>query len=184
MTIKKSLSDRFTEEAFRRGYYADKDGSVFKPNGKPVSTSYCAGGHLKTTLYFPEVGGSRGCCPVLVHRMVVYQFYGDELFEHRLVRHLNSVPDDNRVENLALGNHRENRADVDPSLISKHAKKHAHLLVGRNRKLSDDDIIKMRKVREEEGIPYKELGQMFGVTTMTAHRACNGKAWNNIKEED
>ncbi len=183
MTTKKSLSDRFIEKAFSEGYYATEDGKVFSNLGVELKTSSSKSGHLRTTLYVDGLN-KRGSCSVLVHRMVMYHFAGDELFEHYLVRHLNDIPWDNRIENLKLGSAKDNRADIGFERLSEIAKKHAPDFVARMRKLSDDDIRKMRKVRKEKGTPYKKLGEMFGVTTMTAHRACNGKAWNNIKEED
>lgn len=180
----KSTSDRFIEKAFSEGYYATEGGKVFDSNRREVKTSSNTGGHLKTTLYFPDLGINKGSCPVLIHRMVVYFFKGDELFQHRLVRHLNGDPTDNRIANLKLGNHSENRADIDPDVIRRNSKKNAHLLVGRNRKLSDEDVIAMREVRRVNGTPYKKLAEIFGVTTMTAHRACAGKSWSNIEEEE
>jgi hypothetical protein len=35
----------------------------------------------------------------------------------------------------------------------------------------------MRRIRQEQGLSAQKLGRMFGVSTMTAHRAIKGESW-------
>lgn len=176
----KSQSDYAIVKAVEQGYTADEDGNIYTPYGKLMSNrSRKRAGHLSITLRL-EGFNERGFQAVLAHRFIAYYFYGDDLFKHQCVRHLNDVPHDNRLKNLALGTFKENRADIPREKISGPAKKHAHKLVARCRKLSDEDVIALRKEREENSTPYYKIAAMFGVTTMTAHRACNGAAWKNI----
>ena len=57
-----------------------------------------------------------GCSfTVFVHRLAMYQVYGDILFEQGMVvRHLNDVPTDLRFENLAIGTSSDNILDIPP----------------------------------------------------------------------
>ena len=52
---------------------------------------------------------------VFVHRLAMYQVYGDILFEQGVVvRHLNDIPTDLRFENLAVGTSSDNILDIPP----------------------------------------------------------------------
>jgi hypothetical protein len=163
-----------------KGYYATEDGGVFDKNdkellGSPLKTST----HLRITLYADGVN-EKGYCSVLKHRFIAYYFLGDEVFNHPLVRHLNDVPNDNRINNLVPGSFIENRKDIPKSKLSNAAKKNAHLLVERSRKLADADITCMRKLYNSYKISYKNLSELFGVSTMTAFRAVSGQSWKEV----
>lgn len=174
-----SLSDKFIIKAVERGYYADEQGVMYTPCGDKVPLSVAKSGHLKTTLYIPGLN-ERGWMAILVHRFVCYFFKGEESLREPLIRHLNSTPNDNRICNLAPGTAKQNRADIDPKVLSSNAKRNAHLLVERSRKLSDKDIVRMRKEREN-GTSYHKLSKMFSVSPMTAYRAVNKQSWGNIE---
>ena len=178
----RSKSDKMMVAAKKRGYTADRKGRVFKPDGKEVLGSKLPNSdHLRITMYADGVN-DRGFCSVLKHRFVAYFFFGDEVFSHDVVRHLNDIGNDNRLENIALGSYKDNRADIPRSKISEPAKKHAHKLVARSRKLSDHQVLSMRKDRIETGLSYKALAEKYGVTTMTAYRAINKQSWRLVND--
>lgn len=177
----KTQSDKIIVAAKASGYKATKDGRVIKPNGKEVVGSKLRHSeHLRITFYVDGVN-DRGYGSALKHRFIAYYFMGDEVFSHDVVRHKNDIGDDNRIENLALGSYKDNRADIPREKISANAKKNAGLLVQRSRKLSENQVINMRKDRKETGLSYKRLAEKYGVTAMTAYRAVNRQSWESIK---
>lgn len=178
MSNRLSLSDRFICAAIASGYTSNDEGEVLYPDGTKVPVHKASSGHLRATLYIKGLN-DRGYASVLVHRLVAYTRFGEEMFSHRLVRHVNGCPCDNRLGNLALGNHRDNRADIPKEVLSRAAKVNSHLLVERSRKLSDVDITSIRKARLE-GHSYAALAKMFNVATMTAYRAVNHISWSSI----
>ena len=179
----KSKSDRAIVEAVELGYTADEEGNIYSPTGRKLSNrSRKKSGHISVTLKLKGFN-ERGSVPVLAHRLVAYYFFGKEMFENECVRHLNDVPWDNRLKNLALGSMKENRSDIPREIICSNAKKHAHKLVSRSRKLTDQDILDMRAEREDNNTPYYKLGPMFGVTAMTAYRAVTKQSWKDVNKE-
>lgn len=172
-----SGSDEVIIEAIEKGYYADCDGNIYNKAGRKLSACPKRDGHLSVTFNIKRNGRKR---PVLAHRFIAYYFYGDDLFNNECVRHLNDVPSDNRLCNLALGSFKENRADIPKEVLSRNAKKNAHLLVERSRKLLDEDIILMRNVCKDTNKSFATIAKEFGVSTMTAYRAITKQSWSNV----
>lgn len=80
-----------------------KNGRRIRRKGKVLTPRRYKSGHL-------HVSFGRGR-PSRVHR-VVYEAFVGPIPEGALVRHLNDDPTDNRVENLAVGSHSDNRHDA------------------------------------------------------------------------
>lgn len=174
------ISDRMIIAAVAKGYYADREGRVFDPEGNELKGSPLKNsGHLRITMYADGVN-DRGYCSVLKHRFIYYYYLGMELFKHPLVRHKNDIADDNRLDNLIAGTYKENRADIPKSKLSDIGKKNARLLIDRSRKLTDLEIVCMRKLHKAYKISYANLATLFNVSAMTAYRATNGKSWSNV----
>lgn len=172
-----SKSDWAIMCAVDAGYSADACGNIYTPSGRLLSNrSAKRGGHLSISLR--DQNGK--CKPVLAHRLVAYFFYGVDALLAQCVRHLNDVPNDNRKENLAYGTHKENRADIPSEKLSEIGKAHAEAFVARSRKLTDEQVRRMRLLRAECKTPYHKLAKQFGVTTMTAYRAVVKQSWGNI----
>ncbi len=170
-------SDRLIVTAKEAGYIATADGSIFNPDGVKLTGGVSRSGHIN---FIPNVVPRKDRSSVLAHRFIAYFFFGDDLFNHEVVRHLNDVPHDNRLENLALGSIKQNRADIPKAKLSEAAKKHAHLLVARSRKLSDEAVAAMRTLRKDTNLSYQKIASQFGISAMTAHRAINGQSWSNV----
>lgn len=44
-------------------------------------------------------------------------------------------------------------------------------------KLTWEEVREMRRLREEEGLLYRELGERFGIAKQYAWNICNGRFW-------
>lgn len=51
-----------------------------------------------------------------------------------------------------------------------------------NARLSERDVIEMRRERSERGTSYSNIGAQFGITTQYAWLIVNGKRWAHVKE--
>lgn len=173
----KSKSDRYIVLAKEMGYSATESGEILGPKGNAIVGQVAKSGHLR---FRPAVGDRKDRLSVLCHRFVAFCFFGPEIFSHEVVRHVNDVPSDNRIENLAMGSRKDNRADIPKWKLTRIAKANAHLLVQRSRKLSDSDVQTMRLLRSIHKTAYKTLGEQFGVAAMTAHRACSKQSWGDV----
>lgn len=87
-------------------------------------------------------------------------------------RHLDGIPNNNCLENLAWGTHKENSADmVSHGHTSKGEKHHAA-------KLTLDKAKEMRRLRRK-GATIAALAERFGVSSPTAHRVVQGRTWTD-----
>lgn len=96
-----------------RGYRVDRDGQVVSPAGRPVKAT--AEGHGYLTFGFRlGVGHPRGTqCAIKVHRLQAFQKFGKAAFEPGIVvRHMNGNRLDASWDNIEIGTHRENSADI------------------------------------------------------------------------
>lgn len=177
MIKSRSASDLTIIEAYEAGYRFTEDGNILSPFGNTFSgwcnsTGYCT--------FKPAIGERGGRKSILVHRFIAYCVFGEAALKAQVIRHLNDIRTDNRPTNLAPGTFIDNRADIPRSRLSEAAKRGSHLLVDRSRKLTDVDIIEMRRIRAETGISFNKLAKQFGVATMTAHRAVTGASWSEV----
>lgn len=88
--------------------------------------------------------------------------------------HRNGDREDNRLGNLRWGTHQSNNMDK---------RRHGTAPVGEKNptaKLTDNTVIALRRVREEEKISFRELGKRFNVCADTAHRACTKRTWGHL----
>lgn len=172
-----SLSDRIIIESKVKGYYATPDGGVYSPSGKLLSGGKTKHGHRTfTPAVYPD--GRRGCA--LQHRFVAYFFMGNEVFSHACVRHLNDIPGDNRIGNLALGSYKDNSQDMPIEKRKARSVGAGKRLAETQRKLSDSQIIEVRKIRAETNMPFNKIAKQFGISTMTAFRAATKQAWAEV----
>jgi hypothetical protein len=93
------------KEAYKKGYRAKEDGTIYNPKGKKVG--FKLSGRNAFSYCLEDV-----VSPIRCNRFIAYQLWGDEIFKEGIVvRHLNDIKDDDRFENLALGTQADNIAD-------------------------------------------------------------------------
>ena len=116
----------------------------------------CAPGHVRRV--------------VRVHRLVAEAFVPNPYFLP-CVRHLDGIPANNAVSNLAWGTYKQNEED-----------KRAHgtwdtRLIGR--KLTDEQIRQVR-IDAASGAKQEEIAKALGVSRPTITRILNGRIWRNV----
>jgi len=107
--------------AYLKGYRVTDDGTLLGIRGRPITTILKKG----YPFFALQVGteySKDGYYKIPAHRFAAYCFYGEEIFNHRLVRHLNANKNDYSRQNLALGNHSQNSFDRPAVERSNHAK--------------------------------------------------------------
>lgn len=175
--VKLSFSDRLIIGAKEKGYTANAAGCIFSPSGRKLKGGVTKQGYRTfCPAVYPD--GRRGC--VLQHRFVAYFFLGEEVFNHRCVRHKNDIPADNRISNLVPGSYQDNTMDMPSEKRKQRSAGAGERIRALHRKLTDEDVHNMRKVREESGTPYHVIAKEFGVATMTAFRAVTKKNWSHL----
>lgn len=172
-----SKSDLLLIKAVEHGYTADELGHITSPTGRVLKLSKNNNGYLS---FMPNFGVRKERRTVLAHRFIMYYFYKEIIFTYPLVRHLNDIRYDNRLDNLALGTYHDNRADIPFDKKSNAAKKSAPLLISRSRKLTDDDVIAIRYLRDTTTMSYKDIGNAYNVAAMTAYRAITKQSWSTL----
>lgn len=104
-----------------------------------------------------------------VHRLIAQLFCSDSW-----------TPEKNIVDHLD-GNKKNNRADNLEWVTQAENTRRAYQL-GLNKKsnLTPDNVREIRKLRAEQNIPWKKLGQMFGVSKTCVSDICKGKTWTHV----
>lgn len=108
-------------------------------------------GHMQVTLLLPS--GKR---TFFVHRMVLTAFVGPSELG---TRHLNDLPDDNRLVNLMWGTQKENMADRE------YAKGYDHP----SSKLTAQEEAEVRRL-VDGGVSQRAAGRQFGISHSTVRR--------------
>jgi HNH endonuclease len=158
------------------GYAIDKDGNVYSywvnkgihgvhKNDKPklLKGSKNKRGYITITF--------KGGAKKTVHRLVYETFVG-EIPEGFVVRHLNDIPDDNRLENLAIGTPKENTLDCI---------RNGNMSVGKERWNSlfdEDDIRKIRSLKGKK--TNKEIAEMYNCNPSTISCIQRGVTWKHV----
>jgi hypothetical protein len=152
-------------EAARKGYVATSAGVVLL-DGSPVKCNKHPKGYIRFT---PK--GSK--YPVMIHRLVAYQKYGDDLFAKGIeVRHLNGDKTDNSYTNIGIGTQSDNCLDRPKEMRISCSR----IANSSRRKLSYEEVDSLRKDRES-GMTYSQLMTRYGLSKGTISYIVNGKTY-------
>jgi hypothetical protein len=95
------------------------------------------------------------------------------------IRHKNDTPRDVNPNNLLVGTHAENMADMK---VRKRSHSHGGLRgeINPYSKLTDDQVLAMRELRRS-GKTYQLLADQFFVSPTTAYDVCSYRSWKHIR---
>jgi len=111
---------------------------------------------------------------IQIHRLVAQLFLGDSPSLNAHVNHINFNTLDNRVTNLEWVTPLENKHH------SMKANRHAKGESQGSAVLNSRKVFAMRKLRREQNLSYRLLGQMFGVYDTTAYAICSYRKWKQV----
>jgi len=144
-------------------YSVSSDGEVLSiKRGKVLKPFSSGNGYLKVSL-------SKSNRNVLVHRLVCSAFYPDTSGEN--VNHVNGDKTDNRSSNLEWCSRSHN-------ILHAHSIGLMPVKGDRvNSKLTTEYVAMIRELRLVQGLTYKFIGEMFGVSNTQAHNIVKNKQW-------
>ncbi len=107
-----------------------------------------------------------------LHRLVALTFIGSPTGDRNQINHKDGNGKNNQVKNLEWVTQSENM-------------RHRYRILGIKpirgaAKLTDDQIIEMRRLRVENGATYKQLMKRFGICKSTVSYVINRKTWYHI----
>ena len=91
-------------------------GNLIGPDGKIRTPTISVRGYKQFSI---RVDGKKKI--VKLHRFVAYLKYGDEIYNHQCVRHMDGDPLNNAFGNIILGSQHDNLMDIDPVVRSRKA---------------------------------------------------------------
>jgi hypothetical protein len=148
------------------GRYRKVKSRILKPQHDGGSRGG-VGKHVKVCLSVDAVLTQRQVHILVLEAFVGLRPQGNE------TRHLNGIPDDNRLINLRWGTPEENRADTI---------KHGTLPGGSrkaNAKLSENDVLAIRTAYLD-GAGVTALGRQYGVNKSTIQQIFLKRSWTHV----
>lgn len=156
------------------GYYASSDGEILTTKQKRQSVMVPMkqrDGHLYVYLY----DGQGNQKKMYVHRLILMAWVRMPK-PNEEGRHLNDIPNDNRLENLAWGSGTDNAADK---------RRNGGLPIGErvpSHKLTDSQVLEIRE-KYRRGLSSRDLSAEYGVAHTTILKIARGQKWKHISDE-
>jgi len=126
---------------------------------------------LRGRYYRVSVGGETS---VAVHTLVCTAFHGERPSKGQHTAHWNGDCLDNRPENLRWATPGENKADQ-----IRHGR-HAKGETNGCSKLTEADVVAIRKKRVTTTLSLREIGAMFGIGQSQTKRIVDGASWCHV----
>lgn len=156
--------------AYEKGYRCTPEGNIISPSGLSLKLYKNQDGYSMFSINIAELHHKPMSRAIPVHRLQAYQKFGDACFEKGVhIRHLNSICDDNRIENIGIGSASDNMMDKLPEDRMKFSIQASSKI----RKFSDSEMDAIRAFYAESK-SYKNTMAMFNITSKgTLHRIIN-----------
>ena len=154
-------------------------GRVRRVNGRPLTPFLCGGrkrlqGYRFVFLY----AGRRSTRKMFpVHRLVLVAFRGEPQ-RGAEARHLNGIPDDNRLTNLEWGSPEENYRDQVHHGTAAHGERNGFSV------LTKEVVREIRRAYRAGDGSFVALGRRFGVSPATIWRVVSGRGWTSVGDEN
>ena len=152
--------------AFKQGYRIDNEGNVISPKGKVIN-SFRNGTNAKPYLCFSirDKRNYKYAKKVYVHKLQAYQKYGNRLFKPGiLVRHLDGNSENNSLENIVIGTHRENSLDIPKEKRITSSINSSRKMQNITRSKEERECIYLQLHKNE---PYKVISENFNISKGT-----------------
>ena len=133
---------------------------------KPGDSS--TGGYLYVNLWKNGVGKSH-----LIHRLVALAFLSN-VFGKRTINHIDGNKTNNHADNLEWNTHSENNQHAYDAGLKQKGSKHGQA------KLSENQVLEIRRLYKTGNYTYKDLSKMFGVSQTPISFIVNRKTWKHI----
>jgi len=117
---------------------------------------------------------------------VKFKKIGAHQFSYLLHNNIYEIPDklcvchrcDNRIcvnpKHLWLGTYKDNSEDCEQKNRTTKGSKHG------NSKLTEDDVVEIRKMYKNKQIGIKDIADIFGVSRTIIQRAATGDTWKHV----
>ena len=109
----------------------------------------------------------------LVHRLVAEAFLGSPPDGYE-VNHINSVKDDNRIENLEYVTRSQNLLHAVEQTGAYRGERNSQATI------TEETVREIRRMHSE-GMGYKRLAKHFGVSWGLARGVASGRCWSHVK---
>lgn len=142
-------------------YIVGQDGVITsKYNGKPLSVHVDKKGYHRVNIHLDE-----GKKTYLLHRVVALMHLPNPRGLPQ-INHIDGDKSNNSVTNLEWCTGKENvKHSVDVGLVKRGSDRP-------NAKLTDEQVLLMRELRNTKKCTYYELAEMFNISYQSAHRVC------------
>lgn len=156
--------------AYERGYTMDDEGNMYRPNGKQIKGCISNTGYRTTKITKKD--------RLDFHRFMAFLKFKELMYEKSIqVRHLDGIRSNNSKSNIEIGTPQQNMMDKKPEVRFRAAKNAARVL----RKLTDEEVISLRKDREL-GLRYIDLMGKYHINSKsTIAYIVNRQTYSEIK---
>lgn len=161
----------FTSKLKSDGYYIGADSHIYSPRNK-LASKECPNGY-----YTIGRAVDKEITRFMEHR-VIWVWHHGYIDNELVINHLNSVRDDNRIENLELVTQRENMI---------HARDNGRLNIARGEKsgkaILTNKEAQMMRYLSERGYRQKDIADLFGVPNVnTVSRVVTGARYGSVPD--